>query len=210
MFRRTIGARLTVTATLLVGLLALHTRIEMLLASPNQQVARRYSPIDSDEARGLALQAWGRKEFPSLPIGIPSEWTFNDLKFDAKGFRVDRSDHVVLAGAAPAANHLVQTRPVSGGCFVPTGLLFASTDLFMRQPGAQAPTTLRAGGYILWVGRDGVLLTGMRNERAVVVFDAPINLDPCDSDVQQRFEVAFVVSPEEVLMQLAGRTITLK
>jgi hypothetical protein len=59
-------------------------------------------------------------------------------------------------------------------------------------------------------GQDGILLTGTEDAQVVIAFDAPIDRDPCDAKVQQRFVVALLVSPEGVAMQVAGRTLTLK
>jgi hypothetical protein len=204
--RATTGAVLT-SAVLVLALLVWETS-EATMAG--LQVVRQYSLVDVDKARALVLQALERKDFPSLPIGIPFEWKIGDLRFDAKAFRIDSSDHALLADALAAPNAVVETRPSTGGCFVPASLFFTSTDLSVGRPGSEPRTMLRAGGYTLWVGQDGVLFMNARHESVVVAFDAPLDRDACNRDIPQVLQTTLVMSIDHVGVQLAGRTITLK
>ena len=187
----------------------------VLLASSRQQV--RYALLDAEEARVLLLQHWAKKEFPSPNPLQFSEWKLPQRELDVRGFRLNQAGYVVVAPAGLAATtHVADSVAKGGGCFVTTSLLFASTSFTAAtsEGGKSRPNgasrSLRAGGYVLSVGEEGVLFTDKQNELTFVPFDAPITRDPCRADGLNIYEVTFAVSTDEVRMRLAGRTIALK
>jgi hypothetical protein len=180
------------------------------------QALRAYSPMSPDEARALVVQLWAKKRFPPPPAAPLSYWELPPGKLDARGFRFNDSDYVVLARATQAAKTYVADSIVKGGgCFVAASLLFASTEFTVGSIGAgagsvrSAPRLRSGGGYILSVGEEGVLLSS-KEELMFVSFNAPIEKDPCNTDGLSSYEVDFVVSADGVVARLAGRAFTLK
>lgn len=180
------------------------------------QAFRAYSPMSPDEARALVVQLWAKKQFPPPPADPLSYWELPQLKLDARGFRVNDSDYVVLARATqPAKTYVADSIVKGGGCFVAASLLFASTEFTVDSIGAgagsvrPAPRLRSGGGYVLSVGEEGVLLSS-REESMFVSFNASIEKDPCNTDGLSSYEVDFVVSADGVVARLAGRAFTLK